>query len=321
MDASLQNRLAAVHERTPELLDVLLLRDRQGKGWCCPFCNNGQGRTGDGIRPIPRRPYLLKCFRCGEKMDALDIAGKVLGLSSFADRLAACESLARTDYNRADACRTLRPHQVQPRPQKQMDCSRLFAEAHEHIAETDYLRNRGISAAVAQDARFNLGFAPFYPTGTTRNAIIFPTSRRSYTIRSTDPAAEHSNRYRQRGQIVPFAVESMYTGRPCFVTEGAINALSIVEVGGNALAIGSTEGITAFLQQIDRQRPAAPLLIALDNDQAGERATDRLCKCLDARKIRRVCVSFCRPGMDINDELRSDRYRLTALVQQAERSF
>lgn len=317
MDAALQNRLASIHDRTTELLDVILPRDRQGKGWICPFCGNGRGTTGDGIIPTPRRPDLLICFRCGKKMDALDIAGEVYGISSFADRLAKCEELA------GDNCGiTRRPPSTRPAQQKKQlktDYTKFFREARKHIGETDYLQGRGISDAVAQDERFFLGFAPFHLTGKDRNGIVFPTSKHSFTVRIIDPKAEHGNRYRNRGEIAPFASGTMYMGRPCFVTEGAINALSIFEAGGVALALGSTEGITAFLNRIDQKRPTAPLLLALDNDEAGELATVKLCKALDNRTIRYSCVSLCRPGMDINDELRTDRTRLMTLVHDAER--
>lgn len=319
MDIALQTRLASIHDRTPELLDVILPRDRQGKGWICPFCGNGRGTTGDGIRPTPRRSDLLICFKCGKKMDALDIAGEVYGISSFADRLAKCEEL--TGINCGITRRQPSPRQAQQKEQPKTDFTQFFQEAHRHIRETDYLRSRGISDTVAQDERFFLGFAPFNLTGEARNAIVFPTGKHSFTVRTTDPGAGHDARYRNRGEIAPFAAGAMYTGRPCFVVEGAINALSIYEIGGSAVAIGSTEGVQAFLKTVDRNRPTSRLLISLDNDQAGELATVKLCKALDTRKIRYSCVSLCRPNMDLNDELRTDRTRLQTLVHDAERSF
>lgn len=316
-------RLDAVHDQTTVILDSLLPRDLQGKGWVCPWCKNGSHDGGHGLKRTPNNPYRVFCFACGNDEyahDVLDIAGEVLGLSSFNEKLTACENLAgigsRTVNNRPPS-----PRPVQQKEQPKTNYTSFFRDAHKHIGETDYLRSRGISDAISQDERFFLGFAPFHLTGKVRNAIVFPTGKHSFSVRTTDPRAGHDARYRTYGELAPFAVHAMYTDRPCFVAEGAINALSIVEVGGNACALGSTSGVKAFLEKVDRNRPTSHLMICLDNDQAGELATIELCKALDDRKIRYSCVSLCRPKLDINDELRTDRTRLKTLVHDAERSF
>ena len=54
---------------------------------------------------------------------------------------------------------------------------------------------------------------------------------------------------------------------PVFVTEGAFDALSIIEAGGNAIALNSVANDRLLLTAL---RPTNhPLLLCLDNDSAG----------------------------------------------------
>ena len=56
---------------------------------------------------------------------------------------------------------------------------------------------------------------------------------------------------------------------PVFVTEGAFDALSIIEAGGNAIALNSVANDRLLLTAL-RERPTNhPLLLCLDNDSAG----------------------------------------------------
>jgi len=72
---------------------------------------------------------------------------------------------------------------------------------------------------------------------------------------------------------------------PVFIVEGAIDALSIAEVGGEACALGSTSGVDKFLDMVGRERPTVPLILSLDNDKAGKDAQAKLKTWLEARKI------------------------------------
>lgn len=326
-NAVLQIRRDAVKSRTLELLDVLLDRDNRGTGWVCPYCGNGRGKDGDGLARTPRNQNLLICFRCGQRMDVLDIAGEVLGLSSFDEKLAACENLAGIDP-RTVISRPPSPRPAQTKQQERKDYTRFFKYAHcnlhQHIATMDYLRSRGISDAVALDDRFNLGLAEFSFTGITKSVIVLPTSKSTYTVRNLDPGAGHDDRYRRIGHYAPpFNAGAMYanTDRPCFIAEGILDALSIFEAGGSAAALGSADDADLFIKAIDQKRPTVPLMLCLDDDEAGDIATVKLCNALDDRKIRYSCVSLCHPGGDINDMLRINRAGLKALVNEAERSF
>lgn len=69
--------------------------------------------------------------------------------------------------------------------------------------------------------------------------------------------------------------QALCSGQPVFITEGVIDALSIIEVGGQAISIGGT-CISKLLNLINSKRPSSKLLLNLDNDDVGRTITNRL---------------------------------------------
>lgn len=72
--------------------------------------------------------------------------------------------------------------------------------------------------------------------------------------------------------------------------EGELDALSIIEVGGEAVALGTTTKSKALIELLKAQAPAQALIIALDNDEAGQRASRELTEGLQGLNI--PCYSF-----------------------------
>ena len=93
----MQNFISIIKDRGVEIMDSLLNADNQGKGWVCPNCKNGSGKSGDGIRLDPHSfsPY-FKCFSCGEGGDALHWAQIVFG-GDFNKALDVCKDILHLD--------------------------------------------------------------------------------------------------------------------------------------------------------------------------------------------------------------------------------
>lgn len=301
-------RVATAKQSTATVMDVLLPRDRKGRGWVCPFCGNGNGEDGDGLKLVPPYRQRVHCFRCGWGGDILDVAAAALGLKTFREKLEAVEALAGCSLSpRTTPARTTR---------RTRDYAEFFREAHGHVHETDYFQRRGLSTETIE--RYKLGFALQRVDGKNWDAAIIPTSAHSYTVRNTDPDADHGNRYRKVGPTCVFNVAAMYKKAPCWITEGEINALSLLELGATAAALGSSADWQKLIREIDSKRPTESLILCLDNDKAGCEAGARLAAALAAREIDFRLVDICRPGMDINDELVSDRDGLKEKVSKLE---
>lgn len=54
-----------------------------------------------------------------------------------------------------------------------------------------------------------------------------------------------------------------------FVTEGAFDALSVLEVGYNAASYNSSNNANNFIKLIEQKRPVSKIILCPDNDKAG----------------------------------------------------
>ena len=122
-----------------------------------------------------------------------------------------------------------------------------------------------------------------------------------------------------------------------FITEGEIDALSIIDVGGEAVALGGVANIGLLVSQIEEgknqlvQRNSAGtavpernnvsnlrFVLVLDNDRAGEAAADKL-----EEEFRNRNISFYRPKgfygdfKDANEVLTYSRELLRKKVEEA----
>ena len=116
------------------------------------------------------------------------------------------------------------------------------------LAQTDYPQRRGLSAATC--ARFHLGYDPAWrnpkapETVPPSPRLIIPTGRTSYLardVRGKDELSEQEARYTKVkvGKTRLFNAEALDTAeKPVFIVEGEIDAMSIVEAGGEAVAYG-----------------------------------------------------------------------------------
>ena len=58
--------------------------------------------------------------------------------------------------------------------------------------------------------------------------------------------------------------------QPVFIVEGEIDALSIIDVGGEAIGLGSISNVNRLLSSLKGRRIRQPFVIALDNDKDPE---------------------------------------------------
>lgn len=170
------------------------------------------------------------------------------------------------------------------------DISDYFEKCRKNVRSTSFFSDRGLSQATVE--RFGLGFDPEFSEGTggaVWQAAVFPTSRDTYEVRnvSVEPnSSDHSrDKYRKHGKTVIFNLspELMTGSRPLFVCEGIMDALSIIECGGQAVALGSASNYRLLLEEIDRNGISCPLILLFDADEAGKKASDKLSEALTER--------------------------------------
>lgn len=304
--------------------------------WICPIC--GHGTHGDGLTFDPRSKdgNGLKCFGCGWSGDIIDLYMKQTGQDyGTALSLLAQEIGVQIDGS-APAGRGYYPPTAAPaapksvvtsggtgEDEKEPDYTAFFEKANKHLNETDY--HRGISAETLD--RFKVGYiadwrnpkAPAAVPGSPR--LIIPTSAHSYLARDTRrPLPAGAERYAKSkvGKVHIFNAAALATDQPVFVVEGEIDALSIIDVGGQALALGSASNWKRLVSLLNEKAPSEPLILALDNDGPGQKEENKLAAALEQAGIFFYRCQIAAPHKDANEALNVNRAAFAAAVEAAQ---
>ena len=105
-------------------------------------------------------------------------------------------------------------------------------------------------------------------------------------------------------------------GQPVFVCEGIIDALSVMECGGAAVALGSAANRGLLLAELKKHGTSVPLVLLPDNDEAGKTALSRLSEELTAAGIAFADGSEALGEFhDPNDRLVHDRAGFSAAIK------
>ena len=340
--------------REPDFLEVAKKKVKGRPTYICPACN--KGRNGDGITINPKSKAELphyKCFSCGINEDIIGLWKLHKGIS---DDREAFEGLYSYFNITVDSSRPTAKEQYQNQAnngrytdtnihtstytqqpeQAPIDFTDFFLQAHKNIEATDYWRQRGLSKATVD--RFKLGYiaewkhpkAPAIAAPTPR--LIIPITKYSYLARDTrqiiPPDQSDYKKSKVKGaERVSWTYNSKAlktASKPIFIVEGELDALSLIEAGGEAVALGSIAYIRAFLELVKKLRPTQPLLISLDNETEPEKQAriDQAAADLEAGfkelelpYYRLAPAQVAGQHKDANEALVADRKALEARVK------
>lgn len=153
-------------------------------------------------------------------------------------------------------------------------------------AGRDYFTGRGISQEIID--RFKLGYDP-----AKRRAII--PGDNGFCIRrdiTDQQKARYLNPSSGGNAEGPGLAPDLFNGaalyqaeKPVFIVEGAMNALSIIQAGGQAVALNSTGNVKALQRRIEQTRPTARLIVWMDDDDPGNQAAKELTDLFTVKQI------------------------------------
>lgn len=322
-----------------------------------PFiCLNPDHNERNASMSYDEKRQKVHCFSCGADYDVIDLIGIEYGLTEDKEKFNKAYEVfnLQVENDRITAAEAFKPKpsgftldysKVQNQPESgqythsnihtntytqqaekpqiaasSADYTEYFEQANSRINQTDYPQKRGLSDEVI--TRFKLGYEPNYNISTggkVWQALIIPTSKKSYIARNTDAKADIKDRYRKTGGSPLYNIRSIETAeKPIFVTEGELDALSIITAGGEALALGSTANARSLIKLLEAKKPNQPLILALDNDQAGEKAANEL-----TEELKKLQLPFYRLNpygehKDANEALQADREAFIAAIRAAE---
>lgn len=313
----------------------LMEKAKDGKSYICPFCGHGKG--GDGITLDYQAAGRFHCFACDKNGDAIDLYQQIKGTTDFNTALYEVANLYGLQITPPKAPAEMTDDE-KAEFETRLICSTLKTAANGRgdARYTEYLNRRGISPEIAE--YFGIGFiaewqppkliaAGSKPPASPR--LIIPTGKSSYLARDTrrdqelpDTAKPYTKQ--KAGGVQIFNADAIRNAtRPLFIVEGEIDAISFYEVDAQAVGLGSAGNVTKFIDTLKatKQRTREPLIIALDNDAAGKKATATLAAELDAMKVRYYVAdpdALFNGEKDANDALIKNRAAFAASVRRAE---
>ena len=313
--------------------------------YVCPLCGSGTGKSGTGAFSI-KNGTSWKCFSCNAGGDIFDLYGAINGTTDHNEQLRGLSEMygIQVASYRSTAQEVFSPEYqnhtkneqythnsihtsvyTQADPPQQTDYTDFFLQAHKAVEQTDYWKRRGLSKETVD--RFMLGYVaewrhPKAPKAPTSPRLIIPTSPYSYLARDTrETIPEEQKPYSKSkvGSIHIFNAKALQTAtKPIFIVEGELDALSIIEVGGEAVALGTTTKVKSLLELLKTKKPEQPLIIALDNDEAGEKAYRELSEGLKGLDIPFYRLNPAGEYKDANEALQGNREALRQAVEEAE---
>lgn len=303
--------------------EIYFTRKARDGGYVCPVCGNGSGKDGTGVLLIKGQTFRYKCFKCGTSGDVINFYAAEHNLSNKEAILQVLE-LYGLNATPKTFSRIIKKNPVTSDSEilnKHLELEIIANDiilAASHLHETDYFAKRGISYATAK--KYNCGYIENWIHPKKRDEqkkylsprVIIPTSSESYVARATD---DNKISKIKAGSSNIFNIEVLKSSQQnVIVVEGEFDALSIIEAGNDAIALGSTTNIETFIDWLKKNnvRPHLPLVLNLDADEAGQKATEKL-----ANKLRDMRIKF----FEINLILENCKDQNESLVKFREKFF
>ena len=290
------------------LTDFYRLEKSRGGEYVCPICGSGTHKNKTGALSIRKTDNRVTCFgggHCfGEKgQDTLGALRQLLAGQTEREIFAYC-GYQMTGTKRPSAAEDFQDFSDKKGADRQKAGKSGNSEpAHTFTEEIDryaaalagsegeaYLLGRGFTQDTIK--RFKLGY------DAQRHCVTIPYNPQGsyYGRRSLLPEEkipEGKGKYDKLPRAIAgaeplFNGNALYTGDIVFVTEGALDAISIAQAGGAAVALNGT-GFTKLIDQLKKKPTNAAIVLCLDNDDAGRKATAELGAALD--EISAYCVN------------------------------
>ena len=311
-----------------------------GKSYVCPSCDNGTGKTGDGIKPrLSKGLVRWKCFRCGKDFSNFDLVVATMGLDAEIDK---AESIRRakelfglndstgfsSSRDKFQSARTGANNMVKndsnsaavqsaEMPSKPKEYVSFYGYCRRQL--DDFMRDngssfRGLTAETLH--KYGVGYHPnFGVEGKQKQPhLIFPYDDYHYFARAIT-GHDRSQHGTNSGLYAPQPINS---DDDVFIVEGEIDCLSVLQAVGkakiNCIATGSATNYKKVVPELNKRFANAKrkpkFIVMFDNDETGQENSKKLIDELDKAGYD-VGSSFLPAGQDANSLLQTDSDELS----------
>lgn len=276
--------------------------------YICPLCHSGEGPHGTGAFSL-KDPFTWHCFKCGKGGDIFDL----YQLFNKCDEETAKKGIIELYDN--ETLSEFPP--METKEMKKSEWSLKTQEEKEHQIDKwnmniltglddgkgrAYFIGRGFSDQAIK--KFNLGFTH---DKYNNDVVIIPENNYSYVERHINDSFK-----RQEGETGLFICAGNESD-VLFLCEGWADALSLWELGYNAISVNSTNNYRKAIPYAKEQTKYKAFVIAFDNDEPGIKASGQLLN--ELKKEGLNCIKFDYKQMkqefnDINDSFTGNKEEL-----------
>lgn len=248
---------------------------------------------------VDRKNNIFTCFGCGETGDVITFASKMKEV----EPLEAAKLLAEMFHIDVDDC------------PKRTSIKDYLKACIRDADKTDYFQKRGLTKETVK--KYYLGY------DAKRNAIVLPYSSelRYYQTRSISDKKFYKPTNEEAGAEPLFNRKALWgtSKEPVFIVESPLCALSIMQCGGVSVSLCGVGGANKLVKEVKAKKPNAPLVLCLDNDDPGQKASASLEKELQTAKVPYIVFNVAGSKKDPNELLMSSPEELKAGVLAAKR--
>lgn len=274
------------------------------------------------------------CYGCDTSWDFLDLIASENGLDVKRDFITVLEKACNICGYKLDKDKKTNSPKTKEKPiekakkeeepeEEKVNYNEYFESLPYATSDTTtYLTDRGLSDSIIKryDIRYDSQCERFFG----EPAIIFPRGSYSYNARTVKTDAPKDKRYRRNeGHADIFNMDALEGLKPIVITEGEIDSMSVIEASNNrvdSIALGGVTFHRKFIKYLEEEEFSDiqyPLIIALDNDKAGDKGAEKFTDALTKLNIPFIIANLqgdkCK---DINEALLNDRGTLESNIDK-----
>lgn len=261
-----------------------------------------------------KQKFNAHCFSCDACYDIYDLIGIYFGIEGKDEQYKKAEEIY--GFGKVSSTKPAKPKPKKPEPKPELKIAEIkeyLEKCKENAYKTDYFQKRGINEETVY--RCNLGFDE------KENAIVIPYSKAMdyYQRRCITEKRFYKPKTSEAGEEPLYNMQALRlkTRKPVFVVESPLCAISIIQCGGQAVALGGT-GAEKLLTIVKAKKPLGTIVLALDNDDAGRDASAKIRKRLIELDIKTITCNIADNCKDPNELLMQDAEKLQKNIERTE---
>lgn len=286
----------------------------------CIVCGRGSKTPCAGYN---QRTNKYHCFSCGIDYDILDLIAQEEGLDVDKDfkevlsigcnmyniPLESPQNGLNSNYstNIHSSIKSVSEAKIE-QSKDIVDCRQYYNDCHNNLLMTDYMISRGIGQETLD--RFLIGYDP------KDKCIVIPVSKHFYIKRSV----EGKRFMNLKGvEVDIFNKKYLLTKQdsPIYITESAIDSLSLEHLGHKSIGLNSTSNAKKFLQIVESCGVENSFIICCDNDDSGAKCIKELTEGLGKLGLYNVAFNISGSYKDVNEALQNDQGQLVESIPLA----